>query len=113
VSDHTNQDHTVETVLATLSSFVGGTMSISELDHFMGELYDWSLATFEHDDHEDESLLWAVSTGLASILLDLYDRELTGEDVPNTRTAVFELIEFLREGEDAWREKVRSGWWPW
>ena len=47
----------------------------------MGELYDWALVTFEHDEHEDESLLWAVSAGLSAIVLDLHEREIAEEDV--------------------------------
>lgn len=100
--------------MVTLTAYVEGRISIEELCDFANELWDAVKSDTATERAETENLMWAVGSALqATCMVEAYDHNLDEIDEVAVRSVVEELMIYLEQGEDEWRRKVQSGWWPW
>ena len=89
-------------------------LSIGELCDFANDLWDAVKSDTATKQAEEEKLRWAVGSALqATCLVEAYDHDIDEIDESAVQDVVHELLIYLDEGEDKWRRKVQSGWWPW
>ncbi len=109
-----SEQFTTTACIAPLTAYVDGRLSIGELCDFANELWDAVKSDAATKQAEEESLLWAVGSALqATCLVEAFDHDLAEIDESAVQAVVQELLIYLDEGEDEWRRKVQSGWWPW